>query len=117
MILCALRYILLVLNNGNFGGFCMEATVSRLDKLKKQQEQLDLKKKQLRAEIEKIKAAKQLAERKQDMQRKVLVGTYYLEQAAKDEKLMQKIKNDMAQFLTRESDLALFGLPEVIVEK
>jgi len=70
--------------------------------------------KEQRAKIEaRIQAAEARAkndERKKDTRRKILVGSYYLEQATKN-KTLEELKKVMDQFLTRDSDRKLFDLP------
>ena len=74
----------------------------KLEKLKKQKLQLD-------ARISKIENAHKAKERKIDTRRKILVGSYYLEKAIKEDK-MADLKKELATFLTRNSDKALFGI-------
>jgi hypothetical protein len=87
--------------------------------MKKSSEKLDgLKKKQaiLQARIEQMEAREKTRERKQDLRRRVLVGAYFLEQAAKDGKVAE-LYQEMDGFLVRNSDRALFDLPLTEADK
>jgi large subunit ribosomal protein L7/L12 len=74
-----------------------------LDKLKKQRAVIE-------ARIQKAESRNKHAQRKQDTRRKILIGSYYLEQAVKNNQL-DNIKNLMNGFLKRDSDRKLFDLP------
>jgi len=76
---------------------------NNLDKLKAQHKKLE-------ARIQAIEARNKVAERKKDTRRKILVGSYYLEEAIKQGNL-EEIRNQMDKFLTRNSDRSLFDLP------
>ena len=78
---------------------------SNLEKLKEQQKQLD-------ARIQKLTAAESTRERKHDTRRKILVGSYYLDEVEKN-KSHNDLKQKLDSFLTRNSDRALFDLPEL----
>lgn len=71
-----------------------------LEKLKAQRDKLNIK-------IQAVEARSKVSERKKETRRKILVGSYYLDQARKDDK-MEEIKKIMAGYLTRESDRKLF---------
>jgi len=75
----------------------------RLQKLKEQKEKLE-------ARIQLIENREKHKERKKDTRRKILVGSYYLDEAEKNGAL-DKIKKIMDSYLTRESDRLLFDLP------
>lgn len=77
--------------------------LSKLDKLKQQHEKL-------RARIQKIESLEKNRESKKDTRRKILVGSYYLDQTNK-EGTFDHLKEKMATFLTRDSDRILFDLP------
>ncbi|MCK4608206.1 MAG: mobilization protein [Gammaproteobacteria bacterium] len=77
----------------------------RLEKLKQQKDALT-------ARIQKIESRAQAKERKLDTRKKILVGSYYLNEAAKNNS-MAELKQLMDQYLTRNSDRALFDLPEL----
>ena len=64
----------------------------------------------LEARIQAAEARAKNDERKKDTRRKILVGSYYLEQASKNETL-EELKKAMDLFLTRDSDRKLFDLP------
>jgi large subunit ribosomal protein L7/L12 len=63
----------------------------------------------LNARIQAAEARFKTEERKKDTRRKILVGSYYLDQAAKENN-MHEIKEKMNTYLTRPSDRALFEL-------
>jgi len=75
----------------------------RLQKLKEQKEKLE-------ARIQLIENREKHKERKKDTRRKILVGSYYLDEAEKNGAL-DEIKKIMDSYLTRESDRILFDLP------
>lgn len=72
-----------------------------LEKLKEQQAKLN-------ARIQALEARTKTSERKKDTRKKILVGSYYLDQAN-----FEEIKNAMASYLKRNSDRRLFDLPEI----
>jgi len=74
----------------------------RLDKLKE-------KKKVIDARIQSIEARQKNSERKKDVRRKILIGSYYLDKAVKDNN-MEEIRVIMDKFLMRNSDRILFDL-------
>lgn len=71
-----------------------------LEKLKAQRDKLNIK-------IQATEARSKVSERKKETRRKILVGSYYLDQARKNNQL-EEIKKIMADYLTRESDRKLF---------
>ena len=73
------------------------------DKLKK----LQARQAAVAAMAQKLEKSIGVIKRKQDLQRKILVGTYYLEQAQK-EGTMQNLQNNMLSYLQKERDKALF---------
>jgi len=73
-------------------------------------EKLELQHAQLTARLQAAKARQKNVDRKRDTRRKILVGSYYLEQAEK-QNTMGEINNLMDKFLTRNSDRELFDLP------
>lgn len=73
-----------------------------LDRLKEQREKLN-------ARIQVIEARAKNSDRKKDVRKKILVGSYYLDKATKDGH-MDAIKNIMDKCLTRDSDRILFDL-------
>lgn len=73
-----------------------------LDRLKEQREKLNAK---IQAAESKLKNS----ERKKDVRKKILVGSYYLDKAIKHNN-MDEITNLMDKFLTRNSDRILFDL-------
>lgn len=68
---------------------------------------LQEKRNKLAAKIQKLTAADLVRKRKQELQRKILVGSYYLELAAKENKL-DDLNSTMYAWLTREIDKKLF---------
>ena len=77
----------------------------RLQRLKEQREKLD-------ARIQAAEARVKSSERKKDVRRKILVGAYYLDKAAKDN-TMGEITQIMDKYLTRNSDRILFDLEQL----
>jgi len=75
----------------------------RLQKLKEQKEKLN-------ARIQLIENRHKNKERKNDTRRKILLGSYYLDNAQKNG-TMENLKKIMDSYLTRESDRILFDLP------
>lgn len=73
-----------------------------LEKLKEQREKLN-------ARIQKKEAMLKTSERKKDTRRKILIGSYFLDNAIKDNKL-DEIKSLMDKYLKRNSDRNLFDL-------
>jgi hypothetical protein len=73
-----------------------------LEKLKEQREKLN-------ARIQKKEAMLKTSERKKDTRRKILIGSYYLDNAIKENKL-DEIKLLMDKYLKRNSDRNLFDL-------
>lgn len=82
----------------------MDKKNPRIAQLKKRQEQL-------KAQIQALEAREKAQERKKDTRRKILVGSYYLDKAMKENNWTE-IQTIMAQYLTRESDRALFDLKQ-----
>lgn len=80
----------------------------KLEKLKIQREKIN-------ARIQATEARLKTSERKKDTRRKILVGSYYLDKATK-ENAMADIKAIMEKYLTRNSDRALFAI-EPVAEK
>lgn len=78
-----------------------------LQRLKEQREKLN-------ARIQKHEAMAKTSERKKDTRKKILLGSYYLDNAIKEDKL-NDIKSLMSSYLKRNSDRELFGL-ELILE-
>jgi len=82
----------------------MNKISDKIDKLKKQRDVLN-------ARIQKFESAEKARERKRDTRRKILVGSYYLDHANKNNS-MNEICNIMDKYLTRNCDRILFNLPE-----
>lgn len=75
-----------------------------LERLKQQQSVLAHR-------IHKAESRQRENERKQETRRKILVGAYYLEEARKTGTMVE-LNQKMANFLIRDSDKVLFGLPD-----
>lgn len=74
----------------------------RVARLKEQREKLN-------ARIQAAEARLKTSDRKRDTRRKILLGSYYLDKAIK-ENAMNEVKAIMDKFLTRDSDRVLFDL-------
>lgn len=77
--------------------------LSKLEKLKQQHDKL-------KSRIQKMESIRKTSEHKKDTRRKILVGSYFLDQAIQNG-AYEDIKIKMAGFLTRNSDRILFELP------
>lgn len=82
----------------------MNKTLSALERLKAQHAKNA-------ARIQSMEARLKVSERKKETRRKILIGSYYLEEAIKKNQ-MEEIKKHMDTFLTRDSDRVLFDLPK-----
>ena len=71
-------------------------------------ERLKWQQQKLANRIQQLESRQRESERKQETRRKILVGAYFLEQARKAG-TMTELNQQMASFLTRDSDKALFG--------
>jgi len=80
----------------------MDKKPTKLDSLKKKQEQL-------KAQIQALEASESARERKRETRRKILVGAFYLDKA-REENRFEDIVKRMDDYLTREADRILFGL-------
>lgn len=76
-------------------------------KTTEQLKSLQEKRGKIEAKIQKLTAADLVRKRKQELQRKFLVGSYYLELAAKENKL-DNLNSTMHTWLTSEIDKKLF---------
>ena len=81
----------------------MENKPTRLESLKKQQDQL-------KAKIQALEASEFARERKRETRRKILVGAYYLDKMRADDKFNELVSL-MDAYLSRDSDRVLFNLP------
>lgn len=79
--------------------------LSQLEKLKKQKAILE-------ARIQKAEAMNKERHRKEETRRKILLGAYYLDKI-RNNGTFESVKKEMDEFLTRNSDRALFGLPKI----
>ena len=73
-----------------------------LEKLKEQREKLN-------ARIQQQEARLKTSERKKYTRKKILIGSYYLDHAIKENKI-DEIKSIMDKYLKRNSDRAIFDL-------
>lgn len=73
--------------------------------------ELQAKKEQLAAQIEKARATIKTDERKRDTRRKIVAGAIALETADIDQEFAQLFQRLLARHLSRDQDRALFGLP------
>jgi hypothetical protein len=80
----------------------MPTSSSTLQRLKEQRAKIE-------ARIQAAEARDKQASRKQDTRRKILIGSYHLDKAIKENKLTE-LKQLMDEYLTRESDRKLFEL-------
>jgi large subunit ribosomal protein L7/L12 len=78
--------------------------LERIESLRKKQAEIT-------ARLQAEEARYAVKERKRDTRRKILVGSYYIEQARKNEQ-WEKVKERMDEYLTRDSDRELFDLPK-----
>lgn len=76
----------------------------------KRLEELKDKQKKITAQIQQVEAREKTATRKKDTRRKILIGSYYLDQSA-DKNKMAEIEKLMDGYLKRDNDRILFGLP------
>lgn len=81
----------------------MESKPTRLEILKKQQDQI-------KAKIQALEASEFSRERKRETRRKILVGAYYLDKIRADNKFNELVSL-MDSYLSRDSDRVLFNLP------
>lgn len=80
----------------------MSEKSSRLDALKKRQEQL-------KAQIQKLESLEKSRERKRDARRKILIGSYFLDKANQEGSL-PLLYQKMDNYLKRDADRELFQL-------
>jgi len=84
--------------------------------MSKRLEQLKQQRKQLNARIQKMEAAKKTKARKEETRRKILVGAYFLKKA-REEGTIENLNQKMDNYLQRNIDRVLFGLPALTEEK
>lgn len=85
-----------------------KASKNSLERLKEQREKLN-------ARIQQKEARVKSSERKKDTRRKILIGSYFLDNAIKSG-TFEEIKQKMDLFLTRNNDRILFDLSELAEE-
>ncbi len=73
--------------------------------------QLEEKKQQINARIQKLKAQESEKKRKQDTRRKILLGAWVLNKIEKGDWSKEDIWDEMDEYLTKEVDRKLFDLP------
>lgn len=78
-----------------------EKKISRLERLKQQQAKIA-------ARIQAEEARDKQKKRKEDTRRKILIGSYYLEKA-QNENTYEQLKKELATYLKRDTDRALFN--------
>jgi hypothetical protein len=76
-------------------------------KIEAKLEKLSCRKKVLATQMQKLEASSKVAARKRELQKKILVGAYVLEQASKNG-TMESLKASMLEYLQRSSDRKLF---------
>ena len=106
-------YLNFVTQSIHLGLYLLASTIinakqSRLDTLKKKQEQL-------RAQIQKLESLDKSRERKRDTRRKILLGSYFLEKANEDGSL-DSLYQQMEHYLKRNTDGELFQLTPLVEE-
>lgn len=75
-------------------------------------ERLKWQQQKLTSRIQQMESRQRQNERKQETRRKILVGAYYLD-AARKAGAITELNQNMTNFLTRDSDRALFSLSTV----
>lgn len=80
-----------------------KGNAQQLEKLKVQREKIN-------ARIQKMESLHKTRQRKEETRRKILIGSYFLEEALKNN-TFDGIKQKMNEFLKRNSDRSLFNLP------
>lgn len=86
------------------GDVVMAEATTRLTKLEERRKQID-------AQIQRIKSREQQQERKRDTRRKILIGAAVLERVKNGRWLEDRLRVMMDEFLTKEVDRRLFELP------
>jgi hypothetical protein len=87
----------------------MHEKQSRLDALKKKQEQL-------RAQIQKLESLEKSRDRKRDTRRKILIGSYFLDKAG-EEGTLDSLFQQMENYLKRNTDRELFQLTPLVEDQ
>ncbi len=82
---------------------------SRQDRIK----ELESKKKQIEARIQKLKAIESTKNRKEDTRRKILLGAMVMKLIEKGYWSQEEIYQQLDKFLDKQLDRQLFGLPEL----
>ena len=83
-----------------------KASKHSLERLKEQREKLN-------ARIQKKEALLKTSSRKKDTRKKILLGSYYLDHATKENK-WDEVKNIMDKYLKRNADRELFDLEPIL---
>ncbi|MGF1489399.1 MAG: mobilization protein [Prochloraceae cyanobacterium] len=79
--------------------------------------QLEEKKQQINARIQKLKAQESEKKRKQETRRKILLGSWVLNKIEFGDWSKEDIWNEMDKYLTKEVDRKLFDLPNLDKEE
>ncbi|MCW8445688.1 mobilization protein [Fluoribacter gormanii] len=87
----------------------MSEKQSRLDALKKKQEQI-------RAQIQKLESLEKARERKRDTRRKILIGSYFIDKANQEGTLFD-LYQQMNHYIKRNADRELFHLEPIQEEQ
>ncbi|HHW4982782.1 TPA: mobilization protein [Legionella anisa] len=87
----------------------MSEKQSRLDALKKKQEQI-------RAQIQKLESLEKARERKRDARRKILIGSYFIDKANQEGTLFD-LYQQMNHYIKRNADRELFHLEPIQEEQ
>ena len=82
---------------------------NRQDRIK----ELEVKKKQIQARIQKLKAAESAKKLKEDTRRKILLGAMVMKLIDKGYWSQDEIYQQLDKFLDKELDCQLFGLSEL----
>ena len=82
---------------------------SRQDRIK----ELEQKKKQIEARIQKLKSAESAKKRKEDTRRKILLGSMVMKLIENGYWSQEEIYEQLDKFLDKELDRQLFGLSEL----
>jgi hypothetical protein len=87
----------------------MHEKQSRLDALKKKQEQLS-------AQIQKLESLEKSRVQKCDTRRKILIGSYFLDKAS-EEGTLDSLNQQMEHYLKRNTDRELFQLTPLVEDQ
>jgi hypothetical protein len=74
-------------------------------------QKLEERQRRLRVQLDRVKAAEAMQERKRDARRKIVVGAMVLGLVERGEWPRERLLEKLDAYLTRNHDRALFGLP------